>query len=120
MKFAVIGEPERHPVKVLPPAALPVESAVPAFGVGAGAVLCGAGELCAGWELPGAAVVPDGFCVSAAPGVEFGLLVPEGLCVCAGAGPEGDVLSGVVLWAATQHADSTNAANNAALDFMAV
>ena len=46
--------------------------------------------------------------------------VPDGLCVCAGAGPEGDVLSGVVLWATTQLADSSNRESNVALDFIAV
>lgn len=55
---------------------------------------------------------------SAVLGVEVWGVVPEGLCVCAGAGPEGDVLSGVVLWATTKLADSSNSESNVALDFI--
>ena len=51
-------------------------------------------------------------------GVEVWGLVPEGLCVCAGAGPEGEVLSGAVLWATAQLADSSNSESNVALDFI--
>lgn len=61
-----------------------------------------------------------GLCVCGSAGVVVWLPVPEGLWVCAGAVPEGDVLSGVVLWAATQHADSSNKANKVALDFIRI
>jgi hypothetical protein len=53
-------------------------------------------------------------------GVDVWGLVPEGLCVWAGAGPEGDVLSGDVLWATTQLADSSNSESSIALDFIKV
>lgn len=47
--------------------------------------------------------------------------VPDGLlCVCAGAELEGVVLPGVVLWATTQLADSSNKENSVAFDLMAV
>jgi hypothetical protein len=48
-------------------------------------------------------------------------LVPDGLlCVCAGVEPEGVVLSGLVVCAKTQLADSSNMASSVALAFMAV
>lgn len=73
----------------------------------AGALLSGA--VCDGWLVLGVWVV----------GVVVCELEPVGL-VCAGAdaGPEGDVLSGVVLWAATQQADSNSIENSVALAFM--
>jgi hypothetical protein len=48
-------------------------------------------------------------------------LAPDGLlCVGAGAEPEGVVLSGLVVCAKTQLADSSNMASSVALAFMAV
>jgi len=53
-------------------------------------------------------------------GVDVCGVVPDGLCVTDGAGPEGDVLSGVVLWATTQLADSSNRESNVALNFITI
>jgi hypothetical protein len=54
-------------------------------------------------------------------GFELCGFVPDGLlCVWAGAEPEGVVLSGLVLCARTQLADSSNMENSVALAFMAV
>ena len=53
-------------------------------------------------------------------GVDVCGVVPDGLCVTDGAGPEGDVLSGVVLWATTQLADSSNRESDVALNFITI
>jgi hypothetical protein len=57
---------------------------------------------------------------SAVLGVDVWGDVPDGLCVWAGAGPEGDVLSGLVLWATTQLAESSNKENSIARDLITV
>lgn len=117
----LIGDPERQPVSVFPAVAAPFEFGLAALGAAwLGASFPGAfeaGPVCAGWVL-GLAV--DGLCVCGSAGVVVCVFVPEGLWVCAGAEPEDDALSGVVLWAATQHADSSNKENNVALDFIRI
>jgi hypothetical protein len=119
MKFPLIGDPDKQPVKLLPAPAALVPVAL--FAVPPGTFWFGAaGEVWLGVSAAGAfeaGPVCDG---SAVLGVDVCGLVPEGLCVCAGAGPEGDVLSGDVLWATTQLADSSNRESSVALDFIKV
>ena len=79
-------------------------AAVPGFG----AAVPGSGLAVPGALVPGVWVAPGALWLG----------VP--VWVCAGAVAEGDVLLGLVLWAASQQAESNNKAKNVALDFMAI
>jgi hypothetical protein len=117
-----MGDPDKQPV-ILLPAALSPAALVPValLAVPPGTFWLGAaGEVWLGVSAAGAFEAGPLCEGSAVLGVDVWGLVPEGLCVCAGAGPEGDVLSGVVLWATTQVADSSNSESNVALDFIKV
>jgi hypothetical protein len=119
----------------LPPAAGAVALGVVALGaVVLGAAFCSGAVPGVGCpdasgvagEVPGVCGVVLGVCGAplgaGVPGVEVWEFAPAGLLwvVCPEAEPEGDVLLGALVWAATQSAESSNIENNGAFNFIAV
>jgi hypothetical protein len=123
------GDPERQPVKAVPFWAGEVAPGAAEFGAAWlwGAAFCSGALPGVAWlGVPGVCGEAPGVCgvVSGVCGAVLGVEVCELPVACPlcwlEVEPDGAVLFGVVVWAATQTAESSNMENNGAFNFMAV